>query len=384
LSDFETLVAERNEIREDLFSGKRPKRVLVFPNFSLEAACGLADVSLLDSHYDPALAEKTYEKICDTFYSDTFPMTNLRYPPVYQILGTKNWVLASNGAVQHPEIETMYAEDYDEFIENPYDMIVEKFLPRVCRALDTDPINRGIVFAKALRSYSEQVTTYFGTMGRISAKYGYSAGLITSPMTEAPFDFLADQLRGFKAILMDCRRIPDKVEAAAEAVYPLMLKLAIPAQPYPGMQGFIPLHLAPYMNPAQFERLWWPTYEKLVVEMDNNNIGTTFFAENDWTRYLDYLTRLPKSSVAWVEDGDMQKYTDTFGKDHVFGGFFDPTITLSKSKEECIDVVKEMCEICMKSGHFFFTFNKSVMDIASIDIVKLQAVLEWVRDKAYY
>jgi hypothetical protein len=384
LSNFETLTAERNEIRADLFSGKRPKRVPIYPNFSLEAACGLAGVGLLESHYDLALAETAHEKVCEVFYSDAFPSMNLRYPPVYQILGAKNWILASNGAVQHPEIETMLAEDYDAFIENPYDVIIEKFLPRVCSALDTDPINRGIVFAKALRSYNEQVSAYFGMLGRLSAKYGYSAGTVTAPMTEAPFDFLADQLRGFKAILMDCRRIPDKVEAAAKAVLPLMLKLAIPLQPYPGMQGFIPLHLAPYMNPAQFERLWWPTFEELVVEMDKNNIGTTFFAENDWTRYLDYLTRLPKSAVAWVEDGDMQKYTDTFGKDHVFGGFFDPTITLSKSKEECIDVAKEMCDICMKSGHFFFTFNKGVMDIASIDIGKLQAVLEWVRDKAYY
>jgi hypothetical protein len=384
LSTTAELFAERSSVREELFSGKRPKRVPVYANFTLEAACGLAGTDLLASHYDLALAEQAYEKVCETFYSDAFPLTNLRYPPVYQILGTKNWILASNGAVQHPEIETMLPEDYDEFIAAPYDVIMEKFLPRVCSALDTDPINRGIVFAKALRSYSEQVKTYFGTMGRLSEKFGYSAGTVTAPMTEAPFDFLADQLRGFKGILMDCRRVPDKVKAAAEAVLPLMLKLAVPPQPYPGMQGFIPLHLAPYMNPVQFEQLWWPTFEELVVRMDEQNIGTTFFAENDWTRDLEYLTRLPKSAVAWIEDGDMQKYTETFGKEHIFGGFFDPTITLSKSKEECIDTVKRMCDICMKSDHFYFTFNKGVMDIASIDIVKLQAVLEWVRDKAYY
>jgi len=382
LSNTAELFAERNSIREDLFAGKRPKRIPVYASFTLEAACGLAGISLLDAHYDLDLAAKAHEKVCETFYSDSFPSVNLRYPPVYQLLGAKNWVLASNGAVQHPEIETMLAEDYDEFIANPYDVIMEKFLPRVCSALDTDPINRGVAFAKAFQEYIYQTSTYFGMLGSLSQKYGYSAGTITAPMTEAPFDFLADQLRGFKAILMDCRRIPDKIEAAAKAVLPLMLKLAIPPQPYPGMQGFIPLHLAPYMNPQQFERLWWPTFEELVIEMDRQNVGATIFAENDWTRYLDFLTRLPKSTVAWVEDGDMKKYTETFGKDHIFGGFFDATITLSKTKEECIDVVKEMCDICMKSDHFYFTFNKSVMDINSIDIGKLQAVLEWLRDNA--
>ena len=383
MSSTAELFAERNAIREELFAGKRPKRVPVFASFTLEAACGLAGISLLDAHYDLELAAKAHEKVCETFYSDSFPSVNLRYPPVYQLLGAKNWILASNGAVQHPEIETMLAEDYDEFIANPYDMIMEKFLPRVCAALDTDPVNRGIAFAKAFQEYIHQTTTYFGMMGGLSEKYGYSAGTIMGPMTEAPFDFLADQLRGFKAILMDCRRIPEKIEAATKAVLPLMLKLAIPPVPYPGMQGFIPLHLAPYMNHDQFERLWWPTFEELVIEMDKQNVGATIFAENDWTRYLDFLERLPKSTVIWAEDGDMKKYTETVGKDHIFGGFFDATITLSKSKEECIDVVKEMCDICMKSDHFYFTFNKSVMDINSIDISKLQAVLEWLRDNAH-
>jgi len=382
LATITELFAERNEIRNDLFAGKRPKRILVVSSFSLEAACGLAGISLLDAHYDCALQEAAFEKVCETFYSDTIPVTNLRYPPSYQLLGAKNWILASNGVVQHPEIETMYADDYDKFIENPYDMIVETFLPRVCAALDTDPLNRGLIFAQAYESYLTDTRAMFGIIGKLSGKYGYSAGMITAPMTEAPFDFLADQLRGFKGILMDCRRIPDKVEAAVKAVTPLMIKLAIPLHPYPGMQGFIPLHLAPYMNPQQFERLWWPTFEETVVAMDKAGVGATIFAENDWTRYLDFLTRLPKSTLVWAEDGDLQKYTDTFGKDHVFGGFFDPTITLSRSKEACIDEVKRMCDICMKSDHFYFTFNRGVMDIDSVDIGKLQAVLEWVRDNA--
>jgi hypothetical protein len=383
LGNIAEIAAERNEIRADLFAGKRPKRLPVFASFSLEAACGFAGIDLVEAHYSPALTEAAFVTICDTFYSDTFPGINLRYPPIYQLLGAKNFILASNGAVQHPEIETMFAEDYDELIENPYNVIIEKFLPRVCAALDTDPVNSGFAFAKAYQCYCEQQGYYFGMLGSLSAKYGYSAGTVNSQMTEAPFDFLADQLRGFKAILMDCRRIPDKVEAACKAVLPLMIKLAIPLHPYPDMQGFIPLHLAPYMNPQQFEQLWWPTFEETVVAMDRAGVGATIFAENDWTRYLGFLERLPKSTAAWIEDGDMEKYTATFGRDHVFGGFFDPTITLAKSKEDCLDVVKRMCDICMKSDHFFFTFNRSVMDIKSIDIGKLQAVLEWLRDNAH-
>jgi hypothetical protein len=382
LSNTAELFAERSQIREDLFAGKRPKRIPVIASFTLEAAAGLAGVNLLDAEYDLELVDKCYDKVCETFYSDAFPVSYLRYPTVYQYLGAKNWILGSNGAVQHPEIETMYAEDYDEFTAAPYDTIIEKFLPRVCTALDTDPINRGQALAKAYHEWTIQDGGYKGGIGKYSQKYGYAAGTITCNMTEAPFDFLADQLRGFKAVLMDCRRIPEKVEAAVKAILPLMIKQATPLHSYPGMQGFVPLHLAPFMNQKQFDRFWWPTFEEMVVECDKMGIGFTIFAENDWTRYLPYLEKLPKSTAIWAEDGDLEEYTKTAGKDHIFGGFFDPTITLTKTKEECIDVVKRMCDICMKSDHFYFTTKCSVMDIESIDIGKFQAVLEWVRDNA--
>jgi hypothetical protein len=68
----------------------------------------------------------------------------------------------------------------------------------------------------------------------------------------------------------------------------------------------------------------------------------------------------------------------------VFGGFYDPTITLSRSKEECIDEAKKLLDICMKSEHFYFTFDKSVIDMKSVDVPKLQAVYEWVYENGKY
>jgi hypothetical protein len=72
------------------------------------------------------------------------------------------------------------------------------------------------------------------------------------------------------------------------------------------------------------------------------------------------------------------------GKDHVFGGFYDPTITLSRSKEECIDEAKKLLDTCMKSDHFYFTFDKSVIDMKSVNVPKLQAVCEWVYENGKY
>lgn len=375
---------ERFQIRQDTLAGKIPKRVFVAPSFTVEAACGFAKIPLAQAHYDRSLVEKAYTAVCEAFYSDTHPCMDLRYPAVYQILGAKNWILGSNGAVQHPEIETMLSSEYDELTAEPYKFIIEKLLPRVCTSLNTDPINSAITLAKANSLYAKISGAEFGIVMGMSQKYGYAPGFITGQLIEAPFDFIADQMRGFKGINMDVRRIPDKIEAAVEALTPLIIKLSKPTVMRPGILNFIPLHLAPYLRPKDFDRLYWPTLEKVVVEMDKLGMGASLFAEQDWTRFAEYLERLPESSVIWFEDGDYKKIKETVGKKHVISGFYDPTHTLVKTKEECIDEVKRLIDVCAPEGRFYFGFNRGIMDINSVNVPNLQAVLEWVYANTNY
>jgi len=378
------LQKERMEVRNDLLSGKRPKRVFVNAFFTLESACGYAGIDLMKAHFNKELELHAFDKISADFYSDVLPTLNFRFASTYQLLGAKNWILGSDGTIQHPEIETMHVEDYDDFIKAPYKTIIEKFLPRVCTTLNKDPYTNGINFAVAYGDYQRNKNALGATYGAMIGKYGYAPGFITNQMIEAPFDFLADQLRGFKAINMDVRRCPDKVKAAVEAITPLMIKLAIPPVMSPGLISFIPLHLGPFINSKAFKELYWPSLEKVIVELDKIGIGCCLFVEQDWTRYCDVLATLPKSTVLWMEAGDPKRFTETVGKNHVFGGFFDPTITLSKTKEQCIDEAKKLLDICTKSDHFYFTFDRGIIDIKSVNVPKLQAVLEWVGNKGTY
>lgn len=380
MSDFN----ERMQVREDLMAGKVPKRVPVYGGFSLETACGLAGIDLFKAHYDIELAEKAFEAVCNTFYTDSFPVNNYNFPASYQILGNKSWVLGSSGAVQHPEISPLMVEEYDELIADPYKCVQEKILPRVNTALDTDPINRGMIIAQAYASYNKSLSTQFGVIGKLSAKYGYTPGMITGPTAIAPFDSLSDNFRGFKAVMMDMRRIPDKVEAACNALLPYMVKMVTPNPIRPGTKCFIPLHLAPYMSEKQFKRFYWPTFEKLLLTMDGLGLGAYIFCEQDWTRYSAYLESMPESVSMLFEDGDYAHIKRVVGAKHIIGGFFDPTVTLTRSKEQCIDTAKRLVDTLAPGGRYFFGFNRSVMDIKSVDVPKLQAVLEWVRDNAVY
>lgn len=376
---------ERMEIRTDLLSGKVPKRVPIYVNFQLDAACELAGIDLIRAHYDPELMEKAYSKLCDTFFADSLPVLNLRFAPAYQALGSKNWVMGSKGSMQHPEIEPMRADEYDDYTKDPYGYMMTEILPRICAALDTDPAGKAIALAKAYQQYNRAAASQGAIIGKLVQKHQYGPGLITGNLLAAPFDFIADQLRGFKAITMDLRRCPDKVEAAVNATLPLMMKQATLSKVKPGSSiNFIPLHLAPYINMNQFEKYYWPTLYKMVCDLDKMGIPCLLFAEENWTRFADHLAQLPESSIIIFEYGDPAEMKEKVGKNHVICGFFDPTVTLTKSKEECLDYVKRLCDTCGPGGRFCFRFDKGVISIKGVNVSRLAACLEWVRDNTDY
>ena len=375
---------EKLKIREDLLAGRIPKRVFIQLTFSLEAACGLAGVDLVKAHFDPETKAKAYRKVCETFYSDTFPIENVRWPEVYAPLGAKNWIMSSTGAMQHPEVESLYVDEYDEYSENAFATIMNKVLPRLYPKLDPSNPGASLSFAKAYQRQLATTGEEVGAQISLSEEFDYVLGFFVGILCEAPFDFLSDQLRGFKNITIDVRRVPDKVEAAVNASLPLMRRLAIPRNPVPGYTSFIPLHLAPYLRPADFERFYWPTFKQLVLDINEAGMKSFLFAEEDWTRFSDHLASLPENQIIKFENGDVKKIKEVVGAKQVIGGFFDPTITLTKSKEECIDEVKRLLDVGMPGGRFFFAFNRHVLDIASVDISKLVSVIDYVKNNAIY
>ncbi len=137
-------------------------------------------------------------------------------------------------------------------------------------------------------------------------KYGYGPGVPPSAngFTAAPFDFIADQLRGFKEISMDVRRMPEKLAEACEAVYPIMFKKGLPSKPTGYSSIFLPLHMPTYIREKDFAKLWWPSFKRMIDEYASLGIQCKLYCEDDWTRYLDYLYELPTNTILVFEYGD--------------------------------------------------------------------------------
>jgi hypothetical protein len=375
---------ERKQLREDLLARKTPKRLPMTVKFLTEAACQFAGIDMKRALYDPEMVERASVAICENFYSDALPVFFTRFPWSFQLLASQSWVVGSSGAVQHPEVENMKAEWYDEFIADPVATIIEKIVPNACKALDVDPVSRSSLMTKVYAVKQEENRILKDIGDRLSKKYGYMTSFMDGPTVPIPFDNLADKYRGFKGIMMDMRRVPEKVKAAVDALFPIAKFKATSKGVKPGTVSFLPLHMPPYISTKAFEEFYWPTFEGMVLFMDELGVLCNVFAEGDWSRYYEHMARLPGTTSFQVEEGDWAKMKSTFGREHVFGGLYDPTITLTRTKEQCVDEAKRLFDTCGEGGRFYFCFNRSIMDIKSVDVPKLQAVLEWVRTKAVY
>ncbi|SNS06739.1 Uroporphyrinogen decarboxylase (URO-D) [Anaerovirgula multivorans] len=386
VQDVKALQEERTQLFKDVFDGKIPKRVPVSPSLTIEFAIQYAGKDLAEVQWDYQLLEEVYEKVCQDFVSDTNPAAmNLRNPIFYKLLGARNFVMSSGGFMQHPEIHGLEAEEYDDFIASPYDCIMEKILPRIYTELNESPGKRSIAFGKAFKAYYDELFAALGVIGKLTDKYGYSPLGGIELLTEAPFDFVADQLRGFKGITGDLRRCPDKVEAACEAALPLMLKQGTPNHP-PSKYGaaFIPLHMAPYIRPKDFEKFYWPTFKKLVDGLADKGQPSMLFVEHDWMRYIDYLYELPENTRMWFEYGDPKLVKEKLGKKHIITGFYPIGLLKTGTKQQCIDKAKELIDILAPGGKYYFGFDKGVITADSVNVDNLKAVLEYVAENANY
>jgi len=387
MADVKALQQERISIYHDVYDNKIPKRVPVDISLTFEVVAQFGGLNLMEAQWNPASIEEAVDKICRTVYSDTCVfMGSFRYPSFYQLLKSQSFQMASNGFIQHPEVIGMLPEDYDYLIEKPYDCLLERVIPRQHKAFNPDdPINGAISFTKSILAFNNDFMQAGMIIGKMIEKYGYyPGGLMSGGFTEAPFDFLADQLRSFKGISMDIRRMPEKVAAACDAIYPLAFKRGLPPTISNYMPVFIPLHMAPFMREKDFANLWWPSFKKMVEEYASMGIHCAIFCEQDWTRFLDYLYELPTDTILWFEYGDPKVIKEKVGKKHIITGLYPIMNLKTKSKQECVDEAKRYIDILAPGGKYIFGFDKSALLLDDINLENLCAVAETVRDYGVY
>ena len=387
--DTNELKTYRTKLYSDLFSNITQDRVPVQDAFgTAEYVIQYAGKDLMTTQYSYSdeLLEEIYFKAGD----ELFRGDKLSAPYARNAIGIMfeqsiSNQMGSSGFIQHPENCLMQPDEYDEYIKNPFDFFMEKVSPRESKQIGKDGAFRSR--AVLLRQFAAMDQS--AMFGRIAAKMVEKYGFTTEPAgsstnTQPPFDLIADFARGFSQIPMDMRRCPEKLKEALAATMPYILKMGTPSKPDVLGSAKIMTHMPAFLSLKQYEEFYHPTFAEMHHIYAENGWAMQNFLEQDWTRFIDDLEDLPMGTRIYMEKGDMKKFKDVLGKKLVLGGFYPLSMLRTGTKEQCVDLAKEILDVMAPGGNYFFCFDKSALSLGDIIPENYIAVLDYVRDNSKY
>ena len=373
---------ERCKLFEDVYNLRVPKRVPVTIKVNNDFGIQYAGMDLIDVQWHPEKLMDAADKVCSDFFSDKLPFGSRRFPAFYTFADSEYFKMSKSGMLQHPEVSPMREDEYKDFIKNPFDFSIEKILPRLYPGLKGTPEEKMFTYARVTQAHADDAAKAAAVSKAMSEKYGYFNPVAKSAIF-APYDFIADIFRGFKGISFDIRRRPQEVIEACEACIPLQTKIGITSNPTPLSECYIPLHMAGYMKTKDFEKFYWPSFEKTVRIVAAAGQGISLFNENDWSRYLDQLADLPEGIRMRFEYGNPKEFKEKLGKKHILSGFYPLALPTTGTVKENIETLKKMLDILAPGGNYVFDADK-VMATYDGGKENYIAVLNYIRDNTNY
>jgi uroporphyrinogen-III decarboxylase len=311
--------------------------------------------------------------------------TFFRYPRMYSSLGAKNFRQNRDGFMQYYDVQGMFDTDYEDFIKNPMKTLIEKILPRIYQTFSVNGKDDLINLTKGIMAYKENTRE----LNNIDQYCMEACGLpiISDTMIESPFDFLADQLRGLTGIVTDMHRRPEQVEAACEALLPLMIhwgKAGVKGGFFDAPGIFIPLHMPPFLNPRQFERFYWPTFKKMVDAFIKSGHPVSLFLEGNWSKFYDFLQSFDGHVIGFFECGDLKRIKEKLGQSICIAGSYPIGVLKSEPLDKCIDIAKEILDVAAPGGGYIFSTGKVILRKKEVDLEKLKAVHQYIIENGKY
>jgi hypothetical protein len=287
---------------------------------------------------------------------------NRFYAPFYDAVGCRTYALpgrdlAPDNQVQFNESEYMKVDEYDRFIENPGLFMYEVFLPRVLGEVSEPGSMRAFVGAlKGGMAFMEagQVMRHRGMV--LEQECG-----MPQPMAGAyvaPFDVMADCMRGLNGIMMDIFRQPDKVVAACDAVVHEISNFALStADPFKRYPIFVPTHKAMFMSPDQFDKYYWPSFKRTTEILIEAGYTVRAYLEGNWGPHLHRLKELPKGKVLCDIDtpGDIYQAKEVLGGYQCIAGGVDEADLILGTPQQVRQSVKHLCETVGKDGGYIIS-----------------------------
>ncbi|OFW56437.1 MAG: hypothetical protein A2133_11425 [Actinobacteria bacterium RBG_16_64_13] len=393
---------ERVQLIIDAVMLRKPARVAVSPLMGFYVA-RYSGLTLKEAMHDYQKSAAALTKYYDDFLPD-FQSMPASPAKVFDLLGLNfvNWPghgLADQTPWQYVEAEYMRADEYDALIADPSDYFRRTFLPRIGAAFrplagldsfasmmeaSTLPFNilpfadpAVLAGVHRLAEAAQEALVYLMTTGAAGADAAGRLGIpaLAGGMAKAPYDVLADTLRGTKGIVMDRFRQPEKILEAADRLVRPMLDWAVrqAAMADSPLVVFV-LHKGSdsFMSDADFRTFYWPTLKAVIRGLIEEGIVPALFAEGRYNRRLEVIAdeEIPAGSVMWMFDQtDMAAAKRALrGRACIAGNV--PSSLLALGTPEAVEkYVTDLLDECATDGGFFLQ-SGAVVDDARPEALK--------------
>lgn len=282
----------------------------------------------------------------------------------------------------------MKEDEYDQLIDDPTAFLYNVWLPRVSTNISAMNENTSYKNNLALVKGSMAMLQYFMGFGGQNARLRAESGTVSAiaGIFKAPFDIIADKLRGYLGLTMDMITQPDKVMAACEALMPHLYNVALTsADP----NGQVPIGYwmhrgcLPFVSKGQFESHYWPTVKPIIEELWKNGHQTLFYAEGDWNNHLDSFTELPDKSIVFhVDRADIFEVHKKLGHKFCLSGGIPNFILGYRPPEEVRAYCKKVIDGVAKDGGYIMDASAIMANDTSIENMK--ALTDFTREYGVY
>jgi uroporphyrinogen-III decarboxylase len=347
-----------------------------------------AGYTLREVMYDYEKLKKAWLKFIDEFEMDSFTGPSLVLPgKVLEMTDHRlhKWPghgLPDNAPLyQFVEKEYLKADEYDAFLSNPSDFWWRVFLPRTVGGLGA--LNKLMPFSgmmgipvgyyasmaapdveaalKLMIEAGKETIKWQKVIGETN-RACLEAGIPTlrgGGMGGAPFDMVADMLRGTQGMVMDMYRRPEKLHETMAKFGPMVVRGAVAAADMTGCPVcFMPLHKGDmsFMSPKQFETFYWPSYREVLMGMINEGLVPFPFAEGRYRARLEVIREMPRGSMLWTfEDIDMARAKKILGPTACIAGNVPSSVMHAGTPKDVKEYCRKLIETCSPGGGYILS-----------------------------
>ena len=310
---------------------------------------------------------------------------------------------------QFVEKEYMLPEEYEEFVENPSDWMIRKYIPRIFGALKPFEKLPGVLdqfyyygavsgglaamgtpeVQQALETLLRAARESLKWVTRIQAHAAEMMRLGFSPFffvaTYAPFDFIGDNFRGTREMMLDMYRRADKLLEALERATQMTIKIATRRAATTRIpMAFIPLHKGAdgFMSAEQYTTFYWPFLKQLIHGIIDAGLIPYVYTEGSYNTRLEMIRDVPKGKVLYhFERVDMARAKEVLGDVACISGNVPNSLLISGTPDDVKEYCRKLIDIAGKGGGFIMD-TASVIDEARPENVK--AMAEFTREYGVY